>query len=348
MSGNSIYKTLRIGKITEPVQNFKLFEFEDDQDIKYKAGQFLTLVRFNGGTEIRRSYSLTSAPGIDQKLSVGIKRVPNGFFSRQMIDYAQPGDEVLTTGAAGLFSLPNNIEDYKQIYLFAAGSGITPCYSLLKNILYNHAELHVVLVYSNQSIETTIFSNELKALQHEYPERMKLQWLFSDSKNLATARLYPELVARFTTELSLASSAETLYYICGPLVYMDMCTFTLQSLAIPKENIRKENFIVEGIQPIRQLPPDRSTHQVLIQKDKDTFSIEVTYPDTILQAARKSGVILPYSCESGRCGNCVARCTSGKVWHSYNEVLTDRELEQGMILTCVGHPVFGDVTLDFS
>ena len=56
---------------------------------------------------------------------------------------------------------------------------------------------------------------------------------------------------------------------------------------------------------------------------------------------------MPYSCEAGRCGNCVARCTKGLVWHSYNEVLTEKELKNGLVLTCVGYPVGGDVDLEF-
>jgi len=71
----------------------------------------------------------------------------------------------------------------------------------------------------------------------------------------------------------------------------------------------------------------------------------VDYPDSILAAAKKQGIQMPYSCEAGRCGSCVARLTSGKVWHAYNEVLTDAELAQGLVLTCVAHPVGGAVEL---
>ena len=70
------------------------------------------------------------------------------------------------------------------------------------------------------------------------------------------------------------------------------------------------------------------------------------YPASILKGAKASGISLPYSCEAGRCGNCVARCLQGSVWHSYNEVLTEKEEKQGLILTCVGHPVGGDVVLE--
>ncbi|WP_046245059.1 2Fe-2S iron-sulfur cluster-binding protein [Hymenobacter terrenus] len=52
--------------------------------------------------------------------------------------------------------------------------------------------------------------------------------------------------------------------------------------------------------------------------------------------------------EAGQCGNCAVRCTQGHVWMSTNEVLTDRELVRGLVLTCSGYPIAGDVHLDFS
>ena len=72
------------------------------------------------------------------------------------------------------------------------------------------------------------------------------------------------------------------------------------------------------------------------------------YPVTILQAAKQKGIMLPYSCEAGKCGTCVATCLQGNVWHAYNEVLLDRELEKGRILTCTGYPYGNeDVVLTF-
>jgi len=71
----------------------------------------------------------------------------------------------------------------------------------------------------------------------------------------------------------------------------------------------------------------------------------VEYPDSILKSARKAGISLPYSCETGRCGNCVALCRKGTIWHSNNEVLMDADIARGMILTCTGHPVDGDAEI---
>jgi ring-1,2-phenylacetyl-CoA epoxidase subunit PaaE len=73
----------------------------------------------------------------------------------------------------------------------------------------------------------------------------------------------------------------------------------------------------------------------------------VQYPNSILEVARKQGIELPYSCEAGRCGSCVANCTRGKVWMKFNEVLTDQEVAKGRVLICNGYPVGGDVAIQF-
>ena len=346
MKEGGIYKTIRIKSITEEVKGFKTFSFEDGHHISYRSGQYLTLVRTVNGEETRRSYSITSSPCLNEPLTIGVKRIENGLFSRLLVDRARPGEEWTSTGAGGFFTLPENIQDYQQVFFFAAGSGITPVYSLIKTALHAHPHLSVVLVYSNASPDKTVFLAELVQLKQGFAERFHLELLFSNTADLSRARLHRDLLLQLVKTLSVPASSRALYYICGPEAYMRMCTYTLQEAGTPRENIRKENFIIQSVKHITLAPPDKEEHRVTVRMGKNIYRIAVQYPDTILSAAKKQGIILPYSCEAGRCGNCVARCTRGRVWHSYNEVLTEKELQNGLVLTCVGYPVYGDVDLE--
>jgi ring-1,2-phenylacetyl-CoA epoxidase subunit PaaE len=65
----------------------------------------------------------------------------------------------------------------------------------------------------------------------------------------------------------------------------------------------------------------------------------------ILSSALQQGITLPYSCKGGVCGSCTAKCTQGKVWLAVNEVLTDAEVAQGLVLTCVGYPASDTVEI---
>src|SRR4051812_14354419 len=106
---DGLLKKLRIAAIKEEVKDFKTFVFEEGHNIHYKAGQYLTLVHRHNGEELRRSYSITSSPVLQEPLAIGVKRIENGFFSRRLVDQAQPGDELWTTGSGGFFILPEAI-----------------------------------------------------------------------------------------------------------------------------------------------------------------------------------------------------------------------------------------------
>ena len=340
------YKKLIIRGIVDETNEVRLFYFEESstRNIHYKAGQYLTFLFDEGGKESRRSYSLASSPLINEPLYIGIKRIPNGNFSRKLFDQAKPGDVLLTTGVGGVFTLPDDVQSYRQFFFFAAGSGIIPIYSLIKTLLYSHTFISIVLVYSNRSQAKAVFYDELNTLQANYPEKLHIEFLFSNTEDLFRARLHAELVALYLDTLAIDKLDNCLYYTCGPEAYMRFCMIVLQGYNIPPQNIKKEIFHTS--RPVLKIePPDQAAYNVSIIKDDMVYDVKVQYPTTILQAARKQGIDLPYSCEVGRCGNCMAICLQGRVWMSYNEVLTERELTKGLVLTCTGFPVGGDARI---
>lgn len=342
------YKTTLITSIREETPGVKTFTitYEDGGDIPYTAGQFITFVFTHHGKEERRSFSISSCAILNEPLSFTVKRIDNGAYSRLLTDRAVVGDQLFTTGAAGLFTLPQNIAAYKQVFFFAAGIGITPIFSLIKTLLHSHPEQKTVLIYSNRAKEDVVFYNELQALSEKFPDRFKLEFLYSTSFDLSRARLSKALLPVLLEEYGQVTKNEMLFYICGPFPYMRMVIFSLEEQGIRDEQIRKENFNTNDRAIKKTEPPDKATYNAVVKYKGIYYSFPVVYPDTILQAAKKIGLMLPYSCETGRCGSCAAICTNGKVWLSYNEVLMDVDLKHGSILTCVGHPIDGDVTIE--
>ncbi|WP_255481150.1 ferredoxin--NADP reductase [Pontibacter sp. Tf4] len=338
------YQTLTIRDVYEEVAGVKVFTFHEM--VPYKAGQHLTLLHHGPHGEIRRSYSITSSPVLPEPLAIGVKRIENGFYSRQLVDHARPGDTLQTTGAGGLFTLPADILNYKQIFFLAAGSGITPIFSLLKTALHAFPHLHVVVLYSNRSPEQTMFLQPLQQLAADFPERLHIEFIFSNSPDLGRARLHKELLQSYVDQLAIAPYHQLLFYLCGPLNYMRLTSFALRQHGIPADNIRREIFHVDKTPSPKIVPPDIDAHQVLLKVNGRQHAVETKFPLTILQSARQAGITLPYSCDAGKCGSCVARVLKGEVWMSYNEVLTERDLKQGLVLTCVGYPVGGDAELE--
>ena len=334
----SSYIQLEVTQIRSDTANTKSFVLKQLQEnpILYKAGQFLTLIFKKKTSEERRSYSISSTPDLGEPLTITVKRIDNGEFSRYLFDVVQEGDVLYTIGASGYFTLPENVAPHTQLFFFAAGSGITPILPLIKTALRLNPPIQITLLYSNRSESETIFIDQLKLLMHNFPRQLHVEFFFSASQNLLKARLTKILIIQLIQE-KVIRKKEALFYICGPFKYMQMATITLLTEGIPTENIRKENFSTEK-PVVKELPPDVQVHKVRVDFEGKEYKLDVQYPVTILEAAKQKGIMLPYSCEAGKCGTCSAICLQGKVWHSYNEVLMDRELEKGRILTCTGYP----------
>jgi len=342
------YRTVVINAIRQETPGVKTFvlQYEDGSAIPYQAGQFITFVFSHHGREERRSFSISSCAALNEPLAITVKRIENGAYSRLLADKANVGDRLQITGVAGLFTLPEKGGAVAQFFFFAAGIGITPVFSLIRTLLLTETDKQIALIYSNRSREDVLFYDELNALAAAHPDRVFIEFLYSSSFNLSRARLSKELMPKILKEYARFPPDKLLFYLCGPFAYMRMVIISLEEMGIKGPQIRKENFNGSDRPVIKTEPPDKATHLVHLKYNGAESDFPVNFPESILAAAKRAGLSLPYSCEVGRCGSCVALCTQGKVWLSYNEVLMDSDIKNGKVLTCVGHPVNGDVWLE--
>ncbi len=322
-----------------------ILAYSDNNPVHYLPGQFLTFIFHKpNGEEARRNYSISSSPVLSEQLQVTVKRIPNGEYSRWFVDSAKEGDILTTIGASGFFTLPDDIQSYQQVFFFAAGSGITPVYSLVKTILINYRAIYIILIYSNSSPGHTIFYQQLKDLQSQFFDRLQIEFLFSSEKSVLHKRLGIYLLERFLEKYSKQPINSQLFYLCGPFEYMRMITIVLKNNGVATGNIHKEIFNIE--KPVQKAEPaDKDIHEVTLVLGDTEYRFSTQYPQTILQAAKALKIPVPYSCESGQCGTCAATCTSGKVWMWHNEVLMEEEIAAGRVLTCTGYAVGGNVKL---
>lgn len=344
-----VYQRLQIIRIIEETPACKTFELQplDEWQPHYEAGQFITLVFEHYGQEYRRSYSFTSSPLLGEPMRITVKRVVNGAYSRELLDHYTTGDILFTSGISGLFQLPAPAElaNIRHLLFFAAGSGIAPVYALIKTALHN-TSLQVTLVYSNRSTGDTIFYEALQQLQQAYAGRLHIEFLFSEVYDVRKSRLSNWLLLQLLQQLVQMPVTQCLFYLCGPFEYMRMATITLLAEGVPAQHIKKENF--STLPPVKKLaPPDTAAHEVVLHVKDHTHTVTVQYPQSILAAAKTKGIVLPYSCEAGRCASCIATCTRGEVWMAYNEVLLPDEISRGRVLVCQGYPINGDVEISF-
>ncbi len=310
----------------------------DDHPIYYKPGQFITLVFTKGGREVRRSYSLTSTPGIDDIICFTVKRVHNGEISRLLLDNYKAGDQLYALRPAGRFIFDENDNVPRDVFFLAAGSGITPVYSMIRYILKQRPSVRVVLVYQNHTEASTIFRKQLEKLAVLYPSSFFWIDYVSNAVGNLSRKLTNDQLETLVQESLRHERSQALFYICGPLSFMRMCEYTLLLMGFGREQLRKEYFVIDTPPPppLVKKPVKR---KVVAHVNGKQYTFTTQYPSTILQSAIEQHIALPYSCKGARCAACIARRVSGEVAMSRNDVLTDKETEQGLILTCVGYAV---------
>jgi ring-1,2-phenylacetyl-CoA epoxidase subunit PaaE len=334
--------TLEVTAIDREASDTKTIYFQraDGGCFSYRAGQFLTLLFFSHDHELRRSYSFCTTPDTDPVPGITVKRIPNGEISRYLLDHLRVGDTLICLPPAGRFLL----DDGAGIHFFvAAGSGIVPVYSLLKQALSQRSRPRVILLSQFHDPAGAPFYERLQSLSvKQDPHRFR--WV--DLLTIRNGRLNNWWLEQWLFGLlSPDVFPDTRFYICGPPAFMRMTQFTLRTLGIAEGHIKKEHFTVEHIPAA---PPvfDRTPRKITIHDGSGAHAFEVKWPDTILTAGLRQGIPLPYSCRAGRCSTCVARCVKGKVRMTVNEVLTDNDLREGLVLTCVGYAET-DVELSF-
>jgi ring-1,2-phenylacetyl-CoA epoxidase subunit PaaE len=328
--------TFRIEKIRlETPESFTFFLKEvNDKTITYKAGQFLTLLLNINGREIRRSYSLSSAPLVDKNLFITIKRISNGEVSRYLTDNLKEGDLIKALQPAGRFIINNYNE---ALFCFiVAGSGINPAYSLIKHLLNHPDQQKILLIYQNMNEQTAIFRKQLLLLQEGYREWFTIIELFSQpaGHQLSPKRLNNSLLEHLVRKYIQTTSVQ--FYLCGPPLFMKMAEFTLKTIGYDHFKISKENFVIDT-PPAPAFMIDSDPKKVTIYLKNNKYQLQVKYPQSILQAALQHHVHLPYSCRGGRCSTCTVRLLAGKIKMSINDVLTEKDIEAGLALTCVGY-----------
>lgn len=328
---------------------------DDGQAYPCQPGQYLSVVREINGREKRRAYSFSSCPDVDPLPAITVKRIPNGEFSNWLLEKTNPGDVLLTGAPAGRFLLPE--KPPRRLVYLAAGSGITPVFSHLKALFSPTSvfsgEIPVTLLYVNRDRAHAIFKNNIEHWGAEFPERFQCIWLFSRDKKAPNAlhghlnnALFESLLANVLGgNPSRAERAGTHFYLCAPNALMRMARMTLRVLDVPEKNIHQETFVPDARLPKRALDTSK-THSIIVTgPGGERIVFQIYSGETILNGALRQGIALPYTCKSGVCLTCLARCRSGEVELDFVEQ-TRREGPSGLVNTCIGYALTEEVELD--
>lgn len=321
------------------------------QAVSYKPGQFLTLIPEINGKKVRRSYSMSSSPHTDASLAITVKRVPGGLVSNWLIDHLKVGDALEVMEPMGHFSPELNASNNRSVVLFGAGSGITPLLSIAKSVLMIEPKSKVTLIYGNRTHEGIIFKKLLDNMEIKYAGRLEVQHILSQPHELwvgQTGRIGQGKAIHCIRELRI-DVATTDFFICGPEGMMDEVQKALKLLGAPAERVHQEHFFVsheEESTPHEEEDGSLKAQLVTVHYEGSEYQVEVKPHQTILEAFLDHDIDLPYSCQAGMCTACMGKCVQGKVKMDEEDGLTDKEIQQGYVLTCVAHPMSKDVVIE--
>lgn len=359
------YEQLTIKEVIRETPDAVSLVFDVPEHLKepfqFTPGQYLTLRTEIDGQDVRRSYSICSAPH-EGLLKVGVKKVPNGLFSTLANDVLKAGDTLEVMHPIGKFVLHVQPEKAKTYVCFAAGSGITPILSMMKSVLHNEPNSQFVLFYGNRQTGSIIYRDEIDGLKNLHPTRLSVFHVMSGEdlgSELFSGRIDKNRVERFANLLFDPNDVED-YFLCGPEPMIHAVREVLEEKGVPNERVHFELFTSAAkleadrsqtepghVTPAKSAGPSvKSKVKVVMDGDEFEFALN-SDGRTILDAAMASGIDVPFSCKGAVCCTCLARVKSGVVTMDKNYSLTDKEVEQGLVLTCQAHPQTAEVTVDF-
>lgn len=327
-------RTVRVIEARHESKDATTFVVEDAHGapFAFRPGQFVTVIVTVDGVAHRRAYSLSSAVDELPRFAFTVKRVAGGAVSNHLNDHVGVGDSLEILGPSGSFTLGESAP--AKLFFFAGGSGITPIYAIVREVLARHPWTHATLVYANRDRESVIFREAIDGLVRAHSDRFSLVSVLEESDPYAqlTGRLDAENCAIVSELIELP--ADGTVYLCGPEPMMDAVRAALLARGLDRARIHEERFSSPQ-RRTHEAPVSRGGHGIEIRLGRSKKKLTTRPDQTVLEAGLEAGLDMPFSCTMGGCGACKVKLVSGTVDMVEPNCLLDSEKQEGAILACV-------------
>ena len=351
------FHALRVAEIVPETAEANSIRFAVPPELRdrftFRAGQHLTLKATIDGEEVRRNYSLCTAPA-EQDWMVTVKRIAGGIFSNWVGDHLKAGDALDVMPPHGSFTTEFDASARRHFVGIAGGSGITPVMSLIRTAMKEEPGSRFTLLYGNRDSTSIIFLDALAELKDRYMGRFDLHHFLAEEEG--DFELFNGMLDRVRCDeaiLNLVPDAADVagWFICGPGPMMDAAEGALLDRGVEKERIHIERFTAgrpsEALaKEMAELQTKAAGTTVSVTLDGRTRKVPFSEAN-ILDSARAAGLPAPFACKAGVCATCRAKVIGGKVEMAARYGLTDEEVAEGYILTCQSVPVGDGVAVDY-
>lgn len=327
---------LKVASVTKATESATTVTFsvpeEIENEFQWTPGQHIT-VQLNIENEVlSRNYSISSP--LSRVLSITVKAVKKGKVSNYINKSLKEGQTIKVSTPNGHFTLVPDTHLRRTHYFFAAGSGITPIYSMLISVLEGEPDSFACLLYGNKDTKRTIFSEELNDLAEKYEGRLSICHAHSSPSWFSaspwrTGRIDAIAIHQFIKE-NPPYAQDAHYYLCGPGSFLPDVKEALNAIDVPNRRIHMESF--GGA--IKSPSSESIEAKLEVSLQEQNYLLDVEPGQSLLQAMLKKGIDAPYSCEGGVCGTCRCKLKAGKVTMANNLVLDESQVNDGEILAC--------------
>jgi len=220
--------------------------------------------------------------------------------------------------------------------------------SILQSVLESEGNSTFVLVYGNKTPNEAIFYEQLNQLQLKYVGRFFVHYVFSQAK--VDSELFGRIDKSNVNFILNTKHKEKIFekfFLCGPEDMINLVSNVLKEHNVAEKNIKFELFSTSSTEKNTSASSGNGHTKISVLVDGDETTFEMSQKQTLLEAALKQGLDAPYSCQGGICSSCLARISKGTAEMKKNSILTDKEIADGLILTCQAHPTSSEIFVDY-
>lgn len=353
---------LRIKAIFDETPTVKTFRLMEPNlgviPFTFLPGQYATLTAEIDGQKVRRSYTISSSPTQRDYIELTVKREQFGLESRHLHDHALTGDLLEVTAPSGSFFFTG--KEAKGIVLIAGGVGVTPMMSVLRSLTDRSYEHDIHFLYGAKTPSELIFREECAYLARRHPN-VQVVSIVTDADGQDWDGPVGFMTADFIAA-SVADVASHRIHLCGPLPMMEAVRSALETLKVPSDQVKTEDFAPpkggpvlnsepnnmqpgSELQPTDGAPAAAPSAQSSVNFTKSNKAGLLAPDQSVLEAAEAIGVVIDFECRVGTCGRCKVPLREGEVTMEVEDALTAEEKASGVILACQAKSV-GNLIVD--
>jgi ring-1,2-phenylacetyl-CoA epoxidase subunit PaaE len=237
----------------------------------------------------------------------------------------------------------------------SAGAGLSALLPLIATRLVDEPTCHILVFFGNYAERSDTHLEELLALKDCNLERLAVHFIMErepEEGELLNGRLDAQKLRACAAQLFDACAVQQ-YFMTGAASFVAELHDELHRLGVEPARIVAGNFAVTpgaAREPrVAVAPPVAAgVTQVDIVMDgrRKSFTMQ-TGAESILDAAARAGIDLPFSCRAGVCSTCRTKLVRGEVELTQNYALEDWELAQGFILACQAHAKTAELEITY-